>query len=153
MSAGGVPDAATERWEDLLADAEATAAEYEADGWETIAVTPGDVTVLTGRDRFGFDVLAPGDEYETLREAIDGATVDTTHVYGAEEGDARFYVVVAEATDAELAVVVPTFAHVGVLGTLERLATAAGAMYVYVRPLSDESRVTVVVEDPAPFFE
>jgi hypothetical protein len=58
MDSRGPPEAVTERWQEVLADAAAVAAEYREAGWETLVVSPGDVTPLDG-DPFGLDVLAP----------------------------------------------------------------------------------------------
>ena len=79
------PPAVGERWRALLEDAETTAAEYAADGYDTIVVHPGDVTPVTG-EPYGLDVLAPGDEFEALEELVESATFDTSHVYYADEG-------------------------------------------------------------------
>ena len=63
------PPAVEERWGELLEDAETTAAEYDADGYETRLVHPGDVTPVTG-EPYGLDVLAPGDEFEALEALV-----------------------------------------------------------------------------------
>lgn len=145
------PPAVAERWESVLADARATAAEYREDDWGALVVHPGDVTPLTD-DPFGLDVLAPGDEFATLRDLIEGSTVDRTAVYRAEAGDVRFYVVAAEATGARHAVVVPAFVPLSAIPPLRDRAKADGAMYTHVRPLSGEARVTITHDDPGPFF-
>ena len=79
------PPAVEQRWGELLEDAETTAAEYDADGYETRLVHPGDVTPVTG-EPYGLDVLAPGDEFEALEALVERATFDTSHVYYADEG-------------------------------------------------------------------
>lgn len=152
MNAQGPPPAVDERWEELLADAEATAAEYRERGWETLVVTPGDVTPRDG-DPFGLDVLAPGDEFDALEALVEDVTFDTSHVYRAEEGAVRFVIVVVEAGDGEVAVVVPAFFDLGRVQGLERRAREAGVMYTHVRPLSDDARVTFTHEDPGLFFD
>lgn len=151
MSTQGPPPAVTERWEELLADAEATASEYRQRGWETLLVTSGDVTPLAGSP-FGLDVLAPGDEYETLQTLVEDATFDTSHVYRTEEGGVRFLIVVVEASDDEIAVIVPAFLDIACSDGLEARATDEGVMYTHVRPLSDDSRVTFTHESPELFF-
>ena len=147
----GPPPAVEDRWEELLADADATAADYRERGWETLVVSTGDVTPLSG-EPFGLDVLAPGDEFEALEGLVEAVTFDTSHVYRAEEGGVRFLVVVVEAGDEEVAVVVPAFLDVGRATDLEERAREAGVMYTHVRPLSDDARVTFTHDDPDLFF-
>lgn len=146
-----VPDGVADRWQAVLEDAAATAAQYREDGWETIELHPGDVTPLTGEPH-GLDVLLPGSEYEALTEAVADATVDAFEVYRATEGGTHFYVVVFEATEEELAIVCPAFIGGSDAGALEQRARAAGALPIHARPLSDDSRVTFTSEDPDLFF-
>lgn len=148
------PPIVSERWQELLDDAETTAAEYNEDGYRTLVIHAGDVTALSG-DPFGLDVLAPGDEFEALDELVEVATFDTSHVYRYEDGGARFLLVVVEGTDGDgedVAVVVPAYLDIADSEVLEERATEAGVMYTHVRPLSDDSRVTFTHEDPALFF-
>jgi hypothetical protein len=147
------PPAVGERWQALLEDAETTAAEYAADGYETLVVHPGDVTPVTG-EPYGLDVLAPGDEFEALEELVEAATFDTSHVYYADEGGTRLLVVVVEGTadDGDIVVVVPAFLAIDRTPELARQATDEGVMYTHVRPLSDDSRVTFAHDDPSLFF-
>ena len=151
MTPQGPPPAVADRWQELLADAEATAAEYREAGWETLVVKPGDVTPLDG-DPFGLDVLAPGDEFEALEALVEDVTFDTSHVYRAEEGGVRFVIVAVEAGDDEVAVVVPAFLDLGEASDLEERALEEEVMYTHVRPLSDDARVTFTHSDPGLFF-
>lgn len=145
------PPAVADRWETVLADARATATDYRAAGWEALLVHTADVTPLTD-DRFGLDVLAPDDEFEQLRTLVEESPISETHVYTAEDGAVRFYVIAAEAPSAEQAVVIPAFLQMSAAPPLETRATDAGTMYTYVRPLSAEARVTLAHDDPALFF-
>lgn len=151
MDPQGPPPAVADRWQELLADADATAAEYREADWETLVVTPGDVTPLDG-DPFGLDVLAPGDEFEALEALVDDVTFDTSHVYRAEEGGVRFCIVAVEAGDDEVAVVVPAYFDLGDASALEERARSEGVVYTHVRPLSDDARVTFTHDDPELFF-
>lgn len=151
MNPQGPPSAVADRWQELLADAEAAAADYRERGWETLVVTPGDVTPLDG-DPFGLDVLAPGEEFEALEALVDDVTFDTSHVYRAEEGGVRFCIVTVEAGGDEVAVVVPAFFDVDEAATLEGRAREEGVTYTHVRPLADDARVTFTHDDPDLFF-
>lgn len=153
------PAAVEDRWRSLLADAEAIAEEYEADGTDTVVVHPGDVTPLDGTP-FGFDVLAPRDEFDALEALAADATFDTSHVYRAETDAARVFVVVVEGAleaadggDAtDVAVVVPAFLSLERAPSLESRARREGVMYTHVRPVSDDARVTFTHDDPDLFF-
>jgi hypothetical protein len=154
MNPQSPPPIVADRWQELMDDAEATAAEYNEDGYRTLLIHTGDVTPLTDVP-FGLDVLAPGDEFEALESLVEEATFDTSHVYRNEEAGARFLIVVVEGTDAageDVAVVVPTYLDIASSEPLEERATDAGVMYTHVRPLSDDSRVTFTHEEPGLFF-
>lgn len=145
------PPAVADRWDDVLADARATAAEYREDGWDVLELHPGDVTPLTD-DPVGFDVLVPDNEYADLRTTVDGVDFDRTSVYRAEDGGVRFYVTVPEAAETGQAVVVPTFLVLDDLPALRQCAEEAGTMYTHVRTLAADERVTFRHDDPDPFF-
>jgi len=146
-----VPPVVADRWEELLDDARATAAEYRDAGWEPLLVHTGDVTPLAD-DRFGLDVLAPDDEYDALEAFVDGVTFDTTRVFRATEKGVRFLLVVVEAGSVERAVLVPAYlAHADVTPLRER-AAQEGVVHTHVRPLSGGTRVTFTHDDPSLFF-
>ena len=145
------PPAVADRWETVLSDARATATDYREDGWEALLVHTADVTPLTD-DRFGLDLLAPDDEFEELQTLVDDTPISETHVYSAQDGGVRFYVIAAEASAAERAVILPAFLPLSAAPSLQARATEAGAMYTYVRPLASEARVTLTHDDPDLFF-
>lgn len=145
------PRAVADRWEDLLEDARATAAEYREDGWETLVVHTAEVGVLAG-ERFGLDVVAPDTEFEDLRALADRTTFGESRVFRAEAGGVWFLLVVAEATATRDAVLVPAYLPVDNAGPLRERAREEGAMYTHVRTLADEKRVTFGHDDPEPFF-
>lgn len=151
MDSQGPPSDVADRWQELLVDADATAAEYREAGWEALVVRPGDVTPLDG-DPFGLDVLAPTDEVETLEELVADVTFDTSHVLRAEEGGVRFCIVAVEAGADEVAVVVPVFYDVDEAASLAERAREEGVTYTHVRPPSDDARVTFTHDDPSLFF-
>lgn len=142
----GVPTAVENRWEDLIADTEATAEEYEAAGYDTIAIHPGDVVALV--DDVVIDVLAPGDEYRELTDLATDLSVDEFDVYGAEEGGVSFALVAALDHDAEAAVCVPLYLKLQDLDDLDLAASEAGHVHLHVRPLTNDSRVEFTLEEP-----
>lgn len=145
------PPAVADRWEELLADATATAEELREDGWDVLVLHPGDVTPLF-EDRFGLDVLAPSDEFDELEALVEDHDFDLTSVYTAEDGDARFYIVVAQASETERAVVIPAFLAMSEQPPLQQRADDAGVMYTHVRPLSGDVAVTFRHDEPSLFF-
>ncbi len=141
----------TERWNDVLADTDATAQAYRDRGWTAIALHPGDVNAVIEEARL--HVLLPGSEFDEANEHVDPETLDGVRVYGANEGSTRFRLVVAENGTEEVAVCVPVF----VLGTetedLRDAAERAGGITIRLRPLDDRDHVEFGVTDPDVFFD
>jgi hypothetical protein len=128
-------------WEDLLADATATAEEYRAEGYEAIELHPGDVAPLTGEhgDRVGFDVLIPDDEYERVAELFDeGFAVDGYEVYSSTVAGVVLLLVVVVDEDAERAVLFPAYYTLDDDAVRELFETAReeGLLRTYLRRLS-----------------
>jgi len=142
----GVPTAVQNRWEDLIADTETTAEEYESAGYDAVAIHPGDVVALV--DDLVIEVLAPGDEYRELSDLATNLSVDEFDLYGAEEGGVKFAIVAALDHDAEVVVCVPLYLKLQDADDLDLAASDAGHVHVHVRPLSDDSRVEFTLEDP-----
>lgn len=133
-------DAVVGIWEDVVEDMAATAAEYEAEGWEALELHPGDVTVREA-DPPGFDVLAPDSEYDRLAALVDeGVAFEEYRAFAAEDGGIRFLVVAAEDADAETAVLVPLYYAAGesAAESMFEAAGERGALTVRVRRLSGE---------------
>lgn len=145
------PAIVADRWEDLLADARATAAEYRESGWNALVVHTAEVEVATGGE-FGLVAVAPDNEVAELRALAAEATFESTDVYCAESGGVRFLVVVNEAPASREVVLVPAYLPGEEARALEERAREAGRMTTHVRTLADEARVTFSHDDPAPFF-
>ncbi|ELZ92958.1 hypothetical protein C440_12594 [Haloferax mucosum ATCC BAA-1512] len=145
-------------WETVIEDAEATAAEYTEEGWETLVLHPSDVTVLPPSNlpdstaRVGFDVLVPGEEFETLSEWVADAAFDRYDVYRAHEDGTAFVVSVVQSATTERAVVVPLYYGLDEVSVLKRRAKKQGALRLYVRPVEADQRVELVQSDPDPLF-
>ncbi len=130
-------------WEDLLADLAATATRYRDDGWETLAVHPGDVTVRTGDhgDRVGFDVLVPDDEYRDLQLWFeDDLSVDGYDVYRSTVDSVVALVVAVRDESARRVVLYPlaySVTNADVTAVFEH-AASHGAVSTYLRRLSGD---------------
>ena len=146
-----------DRWEDVEADLEATAAELEAEGWTTVPLHPGDVTTRIGRDGgpAGLDVMVAGNEFEELTDQVEaGAAFSETAVFREASGGVAFLVCVLRDPDRRVAVLVPTFypqTGEDVRALAER-AHDEGEVRLFVRPLRRDRVVTFAVEDPALVF-
>lgn len=145
------PEAVADQWEELVADADAMGERYRAEGWDALVVTTRDIAVLEG-DLFGLDVLVPEEEYRRLERLVETGAIDTTHAFRTDAEGVRLLVVVAEASAAEEAVLVPAYLSLEDVETLRERADAEGTMYTHVRTLAADSRVTVQHDDPELFL-
>ena len=154
---GAVPGAgptakAMGRWDQVIADMEATAAEYEAAGYETIQLHPGDVTVVGpdhGTPRL--DVLVPDNEHRELAAVFDDLTFEDSSVFRTREGSMVYLLVVEEAAE-DVAVLYPAYystAEDGVTAAFEH-AAETGRFRSVVRRLQGDPFV-FEHDDPAPF--
>ncbi|WP_435074860.1 DUF7529 family protein [Halorubrum sp. HHNYT27] len=140
-----------ERWEDVVADSDATATEYRDRGWTTVAAHPGDVNPVPDAARI--DVLLPGSEFEEASATVGDATIDSVRVYAAADEGVEYRLVVAEDEAASVAVCVPTYLGVRELASLREAAEETGVLTVRLRPLDDRDVVEIDVDDPAVFFD
>lgn len=137
-------------WDDLVADLEATAEAYEAEGWSTLALHPGDVTTRTD-DLAGLGVMVAGNEFEALAGLLDdGATFTETHVYRSAAGGVAFLVCALRDPARAVAVLVPAFypQRGRSVEALAERARDAGAVDLHVHPLSRDRVVSVTIDDP-----
>ena len=145
---------ASERWEELLADAESIADEYRDEGWEAYALHPGHVATLTGEhgDRTGLDVLVSGGEFEPVADLVGerGVTFDASEVYSASEDSIVLLIVVMEDHDERVVVVFPAYYDLDGAGRMFEEASAEGELRTYLRTLDGES-VVFAHDDPSIF--
>jgi len=150
---------ATAAWQAVVDDMEATAAEYRESGWTVVEVHPGDVTPLppvhdpsVGDGRVGLDVVVSGDEFRDLQERVESVSFDSFEAYRAEQGDLVLALLVMQATEAKLAVLVPLYYGVAKARAMLDRAAAKGRLRTFLRPLSDDERVVFEQSDPTPLF-
>ncbi len=149
------PPAVEATWDDLLADLAATAEEYREDGWETLAVRPGDVTALGGEygDRVGIDVLVPDDEYRDLAAWFDaGFRADDYEVYRSAVGRVVFLLVAVRDESDRRVVLYPAYYAADDRQAVSLLETAReeGELRTYLRRLSGDY-VELTHDDPSLF--
>ncbi|QKY20939.1 hypothetical protein B4589_011345 [Halolamina sp. CBA1230] len=156
MDPGHPLEGMTDLWDDTIDDMQATAAELREEGWDTVELRPGAVTPLPRLatdegyedDRTGFDVLVPGNEFEAVQEAVDGAEFDEYEAYNAQANGVVFAVVVMKAADAGRAVLIPIYYEIDDAEETVLRIEDAGESRLYVRPLDDSERVLFVQRQP-----
>jgi hypothetical protein len=151
MTQPGIDEATLDAWERVIEDMEATAAEYEADGWDAIELHPGDVTALPPEhDRFGLDVLVPGSEYERVNDAVDtdDGAFDSFEVFRATTGGQVYLTVAVKDERQRIVVLVPAYYEIKPAKDTLAGVDAQGRFPIHVRPLSLEGVVTVEPTDP-----
>jgi len=152
-------------WERVLDDMHATAEEYRADDLDVVECHPGDVATLTGAprtaaeltgsvdpeeaQRLGLDAVVPGEEFAAVQEALGDRTADRVEVFQATGNGLVFLLLVVAA--GEHVVLLPVYYDRGDVEALRSIADDGG-FRVHVRPLVDDERVTVTVDDPEPCF-
>jgi hypothetical protein len=139
-------------WDDLLADAAATADEYREDGWETLELHPGDVTPLTGEygDRVGLDVLVPDDEFRAVEAWFDaGFSVDGYRAFRSVVSGAVFVLAVVRDEGSQRALFVPAFYALDDPDARDLFGEARGAghLRLFLRRLSGDY-VDLALDDP-----
>lgn len=143
---------ASEHWPALLAEVEALLGEYEAEGWETLLVRPGDVTPVAEGERCGFDLLVSGDDYEALAELIEERGIDFpgSEVYSREESGIVLLVVLMLDPRTEAAVAFPAYYdREEARPTFDR-ASDEGELAAYLRRLNDDT-IVFSYDDPFVF--
>lgn len=153
-------------WEDVLDDMAATARQHREQGKTAIELHPGDVATLTGEPRtaaelsadgepalddrqLGLDVIVPGDEYDDVRSVLGDQNPDRMDVFQATGNGLVFLLLVL--TAGETVVLVPVYYDREDTDALQTIARERG-LRLHVRPLTDDERVTVTVDDPEPCF-
>ncbi|WP_336035410.1 DUF7529 family protein [Halobacterium yunchengense] len=138
--AGGTPTQvqASEGWQAVIEDMEATAEAYRDRGWTTLELHPGDAVLVDSELRTGLDVLLPGPEYEELEALAADASFGEVDVFGAESGGTYYLLVVEKAPESETAVFVPAYYDAG--GSRETLEAvqADGELRLFCRRLNDD---------------
>lgn len=140
-----------EPWEAVMEDMAATATGYREAGYSVLELHPGDVAVEND-ERYGLDVLVPGEEYDELERVTAAATFDSYEVYHAREAGMTFLLLVLTDPEAEQAVCCPAYYDDRDVEALERRSHAEGAMHTHVRPLDHETWVTFTHDEPDLFF-
>lgn len=140
-----------ERLKDVFDDADAIAAQYREQGWDAIAVHPGDVNPVT--EEATLYVLLPDPEFNKSTELLSDRNIDQIRVYAAPDGKISYQLVAAEDTDEEFALCVPTYVLPSDMNSFKSKVMEAGSLGVRLRPLDDRDYLEFALEEPELFFQ
>lgn len=144
------------RWDLVIEEMGTTAADHEAEGYETVQLHPGDVNVSAGEKpnaNPGIDVLVPGEEFERLRDAVENRAFDSYEVFRTTDNGIVFLLVVLTDAAEEVAVFVPAYYDEADTDELQIAVRGDdGTLTTHVRPLEHGERVEFDHENPEPFF-
>lgn len=143
-------------WTELLADADAIAAEHREAGWTVDTVEPRDVAPWTepaagGEPRGGFVALVDGDAFEDLEPIVADRTFGAAEVYQRPIGDVTLALLVERDGPTERAIVIPLYYRTGEADEALASAAAAGELLVRVRAADGDDWLTFVHDDPSLF--
>ncbi len=136
-------------WDLLLEEMSAEAAAYQADGWETLALHPGDVTARDGSvEEFGLDVLVPDNEFAALTAALSDG-IDGYEVLRSTPGTYVAALLVIETSDRGRVVFVPVYysRNDEAATRLLRAAFEADELTLILRTLTDD-RIELTLDRP-----
>lgn len=144
-----------EFWDKVVADMSATAEEYRNEGWETLELHPGDVATMSKGgedDKYGLDVLIPGDEMDEVQDMIQnrGIEFDSFEVYKAMGSELMYAVIVMKDSSKDIALLYPVYYQPD--SKMLHDAREEGVLYSYIRNLTKEKVVELSHDDPSLFF-
>lgn len=142
-------------WDTLVADLQALTAEYEDDGWRTIAIYSGHSVPIHGAQSDkpnGISVTIPDNKFDELDVAInrDGATFDGCEVFKTQQGTFVFLGIVMRDRHERLALIIPAYYTVDNGRSMIEQALEEGEIHVHLRRLADE-RVVLSFDNPELF--
>lgn len=146
---------AAAHWSDLQADIDDIAAEYRDDGWETLVLHPGDVSVRPEDDEtHGFSLVVPQSELQTLKSWTQesSAAFDSFKAFRSTQDNLVFLAVVMEDAATGRAVLFPLYYDPKTDEHLERQAMTAGHLYTYVSGLAGDEAISFRHDNPKLFF-
>jgi hypothetical protein len=126
-------------WARTLADMEARAEAYEAEGWETVSVPAGHTAAESpesgSSDRFGFVHTLPGNYAAAIREAIGGKDFPEYDVFRARTDGRVFLVTELLDPDSRTAILLAGSYELRTVEPLVAAADEAGVCHTHLRTL------------------
>ncbi|MFC5972964.1 hypothetical protein ACFPYI_16645 [Halomarina salina] len=148
---------ASVHWERLLDGMDAIAADYRDEGWETLVLHPGDVSVFVDDEpgsKTGFRLVVPQSELDAVAELVgDAATrYDEFEVYrGDTEGLVLCTVAVKSADDAST-ILYPVYYDSGTDQRFVESMADGGMVYSEITNLGKSSIFSFVHRNIDPFL-
>jgi len=141
-----------EVWPTIINESQALADEYEANGWEVITITPGDVVPVpqpgdSEYSHIGLDVLVGGDMYDEVEAAVGEFNFNTAEVFRQTQNGLVYLTLIVKAVDAKQAISLPLYYRIAEAERLFSLINEGKSMGTRIRPLSGEG-VTFDHDDP-----
>jgi len=132
------------------------AQEYEEQGWDTIMIYPGAITVLLEEysDTFGLDVLVSRDKFDAVYEVYqnEGFDSDSYELYKRATSNSLYLVVGIQSETEETMILYPSITDREKTDEMLQTAVEHGEMRTRLRPLSKEKIMTVYHSDPELFL-
>jgi hypothetical protein len=144
------------RWEQVIDDMTATAEEYRERGWDAHEIHPGDVARFaaeTPEGRTGFELVAPGDEFDAAANAFDEADgFESAQVFRAGTSGTLYVVVVLESPQTETAVLMPMYYSPQEDEQFREMLEREDDVRIHVRPLNERRVLTFTHDDVSLFL-
>ncbi len=146
-----LPSKTNKEWTSHLSAASAITNDYEDDDWNTLLLDIKDVTPLFS-DPIGLAILVADQEFKQLEETVETIAIDTTHVYRNHTDQTHYLIIVAEASTANQAIIIPAFLQNDQFEQLHQLARTKQEIHTTLRSLGTDARVTISHDNPSIFF-
>ena len=146
-----LPSKTNDDWNAHLASASSIETDYQNDDWDTLFLDIQDVEPLFSAP-IGLAVLVSDHEFEQLEETVETIAIDTTHVYRNQTENTHYLIIVAEASGANHAIIIPAFLHNKQYEKLHQHTEHEDTIHTTIRSLGTDARVTISHNDPTVFF-
>jgi hypothetical protein len=149
-------DGLKEAWAATLDDMDALAAEYAADGWETLTIPAGHTATEApesgDEERFGLVYVIPDNYAEEFSDAFEDGEFPRYDVFRNESHGQVFLVTMLADPDSETAVFVAGGFERRGSRPLMGAASEAGTMYTHLQTLDGTQLGSFEHDDPEKFF-
>ncbi|EMA44372.1 hypothetical protein C448_08864 [Halococcus morrhuae DSM 1307] len=149
-------DGLKEAWAATLDDMDALAAEYEADGWETLTIPAGHTSTEApesgDEERFGLVYVIPDNYAEEFSDVFDDGEFPRYDVFRNESHGQVFLVTLLADPESETAVFVAGGFERRGSRPLMGAASDAGTMYTHLQTLDGTQLGSFEHDDPEKFF-
>lgn len=144
-------------WEEVIEGIQALSDEYEASGWRTLVLHPGDVaTTASGANdgEAGFRLVVPESELDALAEMVgeDEESYDEFEVHGAPADELLLFVVAVKSAKREEAIIFSVYYDPEVDEEFVEVASQQETIRTDVTNLSQSQQFSFSHDKPALFL-